>query len=72
MSPHETTAAGKHPPTHPGRSSRVWNVETPSGSGHGDVSGKPTVRKWTVPGLVDTGSGSLWQQGSFTDGIDTA
>jgi hypothetical protein len=35
--------------THPGRSSYVWNVVTPTGSGH-LVSGKPTVRKAQSPG----------------------
>ncbi len=30
--------------THPGRISCVWNVETPTESGHDGVSGKPTAR----------------------------
>src|ERR1019366_9656496 len=36
--------------THPGRCLCVWNVVTPSGSGHECVSGKPTVRKAQSPG----------------------
>src|SRR6266849_6699334 len=35
--------------THPGRISCVWNVGTPMGSGHSDVSGKPTARKAQSP-----------------------
>jgi hypothetical protein len=34
--------------THPGRISKVRNVETPSGSGR--MPGKPTVRKAQLPG----------------------
>ena len=29
---------------------RMWNVETPSGSGHEGVAGKPTVRKAELSG----------------------
>jgi hypothetical protein len=36
--------------TQPGRSSWVWNVVTPTGSGTCVVSGKPTVRKAQIPG----------------------
>jgi hypothetical protein len=28
----------------------MWNVETPSGSGHEGVAGKPTVRKAELSG----------------------
>lgn len=35
--------------TLPDRILRMWNVGTPSGSGLGDVSGKPTARKVEFP-----------------------
>jgi len=36
--------------TQPGRISQARNVVTPSGSGHQEVPGKPTVRKAQSPG----------------------
>ena len=38
--------------TLPGRSSCVWNVVTPSGSGRQDASGQSTVRKTQFPGGI--------------------
>jgi hypothetical protein len=33
-----------------GRVLRMWNVETPSRSGHDEVAGGPTVRRAELPG----------------------
>src|SRR6266516_832108 len=45
-----TAAPGDTGGTHPGRSSWVWNVVIPTGSGHVTCSGKPTARKAQLPG----------------------